>query len=50
MGTFYFMNTTEKNYGISKKYYLKVLAIDPKNERALLALKMKEIANAKLED
>ncbi len=50
LGTYYLLNKTDKNYGISKKYYLKVVAIDPKNERGLQALKTKELSTAKLPD
>jgi tetratricopeptide (TPR) repeat protein len=50
LGTYFLLNKTEKDYGKSKKYYLKVTAIDPKNERALLALKTKELSTAKLPD
>jgi hypothetical protein len=48
LGTYFYLNKVEKDYGKAKKYYLMVLAIEPNNERAKKALTIPDIANAKL--
>ncbi len=48
LGTYYYLNKLEQDYGKAKKYYLMVTAIDPNNERAKKALTIPEISNAKL--
>ena len=50
LGSYYLLNKAAKDYGMSKKYYLMVLAIDPNNERAKKALLTKELSTAKLPD
>jgi tetratricopeptide (TPR) repeat protein len=50
MGTYYWLNKTDKDYGKAKKYYLKVTAIDPNDVRAKKALMTPEISKAKLPD
>jgi tetratricopeptide (TPR) repeat protein len=50
VGSYYLLNKENQNYGMSKKYFLKVLAIDPKNERALNAMKLPDLQKAKLPD
>ena len=49
-GSYYLLNKVEKDNGKSKKYFLQVLAIDPKNERATKALTLPELQKAKLPD
>ena len=48
LGIFYLKSETEKDYGKSKFYYLKVTAIDPNDATAKMALQTNELLNAKL--
>jgi tetratricopeptide (TPR) repeat protein len=48
LGNFYLRSKTKFDYGKSKFYYLKVIAINPDDETAKLALLTKELLNAKL--
>jgi hypothetical protein len=48
LGIFYLKSETEKNYGKSKFYYLKVIEIDPNDATAKMALQTSELLNAKL--
>jgi len=50
LGSFYLLNKASKDYGMSKKYFSMVLAIDPNNDRAKKALLTKELSTAKLPD